>query len=56
MEKYLFIMKNRNGSVTIKDTITDLEITYYFHGERAAIRKHREQFGLKNKRFTKIYL
>lgn len=56
MEKYLFITKNRNGSITIRDTVTDLEITYYFHSERGAIRKHREQFGLQRKRFTKIYL
>jgi hypothetical protein len=56
MEKYLFITKNRNGSVTIRDTITDLEITYYFYSERDAIRKHRKQFNLERKRFAKIYL
>jgi hypothetical protein len=56
MQEYMIITKNRNGSVTIRDTVTDLEITYYFHRERDAIRKHRQQFNLQRKRFTKIYL
>lgn len=56
MEKYLFITKNRNGSTTIRDTVTDVKITYYFRSERNAIRKHRQQFNLQRKQFTKIYL
>jgi hypothetical protein len=56
MEKYLFITRNRNGSVTIRDTVTDSAITYYFCSERAAIKSHRENMNIKNKHFTKIYL
>jgi hypothetical protein len=56
MEKYLFITKNRNGSITIKDSITDRPVTYYFSSERAAIKNHRESTNTKNQHFTKIYL
>jgi hypothetical protein len=56
MEKYLFITKNRNGSVTIRDTVTDTTTTYYFISESAAIKKHRENTNTRNKHFEKIYL
>lgn len=56
MEKYLFITRNRNGSVTIKDSATDTQATYYFMSERAAIQEHRKSTNTQNRRFTKIYL
>jgi hypothetical protein len=56
MEKYLYITKNRNGSYTIKDSVTDTKTTYYFLPERAAIKKHRQSTGTARQRFTKIYL
>lgn len=56
MEKYIFITKNRNGSFTIRDTVTDMKTTYYFHSERAAIAKHRKNMNIERRHFTKIYL
>jgi hypothetical protein len=54
--EYLIITKNRNGSVTIKDTITDKTINYYFATVKQAEARHRNFLNLKNKRFNKIFL
>ena len=54
--EYLFITKNRNGSVTIKDTITNKTMNYYFATVKQAEQRHRGFMGLKNKRFEKIFL
>lgn len=56
MEKYLYITKNKNGSYTIKDSVTDIQVTYYFYSERAAIAKHRKNMNIQRRHFTKIYL
>jgi hypothetical protein len=56
MEKYLYITKNRNGSFTIKDSVTDIQVTYYFNTERGAIAKHRKNTNIQRRHFTKIYL
>lgn len=54
--EYLIITKNRNGSVTIKDTITNKTMTYYFSTVKQAEKRHRNWLNLKNKRFEKIFL
>lgn len=51
--KYLTICKNHNNSITIKDSITDVSITYYGYTLRQAEKKHREKMNLKNKHFIK---
>ncbi len=56
MDKYLIIDKNANGGIKIKDTITDIAVTYYNYSEREAIRKHRNNMNIKYKHLTKIYL
>ncbi len=38
MDKYLIIDKNVNGGIKIKDTITDIAVTYYDYSEREAIK------------------
>lgn len=55
MEKYLIIQKNSNGSVTIKDTVTNNKMTYYFYSVENAIKKHRENFNLQRLKFERIY-
>ena len=54
--EYLFITKNRNGSVTIKDTVTNKTMNYYFATVKQAEKRHRNFMDLKNKRFEKIFL
>jgi hypothetical protein len=54
--EYLFITKNRNGSVTIKDTVTNKTMNYYFASVKQAEKRHRNFMDLKNKRFEKIFL
>jgi hypothetical protein len=56
MEKYLFITKNHNGSYTIKDSVTDIQVTYYDYTLRQAIKKHRQNMNIQRRHFTKIYL
>ena len=56
MDKYLIITKHRNGSITIKDTVTYNPITYYVTSERMAIAKHRKDMNLQRLHFIKIYL
>ena len=56
MDKYLIIDKNANGGIKIKDTITDIAVTYYNYSEREAIKKHRCNMNIKYKHLTKIYL
>jgi hypothetical protein len=56
MEKYFIIQKNRNGSITIKDTVTDNQSTYYFYSVENAIKQYRKDFKLQRLKFTKIYL
>ena len=53
---YLIITKNHNGSITIKDTITDKAITYYFATVKQAEQRHRNFIGLKHKRLQRIYM
>lgn len=54
--EYLIITKNKNGSVTIKDTITDKTINYYFATVKQAEQRHRNFMNLKNKKFERIFL
>jgi hypothetical protein len=54
--EYLIITKNRNGSVTIKDTITNKTMNYYFATVKQAEKRHRNFMDLKSKRFEKIFL
>ena len=54
--KYLTINKNLNGSYTIKDSITDIMVTYYGYSLNNAIKKHRNNMNIKYKHFTKIIL
>jgi hypothetical protein len=56
MEKYFIIQKNFNGSITIKDTVTENKITYYFSTVESAIKEHRKTFNLQHLKFTRIYL
>ncbi len=56
MEKYLFITKNHNGSYTIKDSVTDIQVTYYGFPLRKAIAKHRKNMNIQRRHFIKIYL
>ena len=56
MEKYLIIDKNVNGGIKIKDTITDIAVTYYNYSEREAIKKHRCNMNIRYKHLIKIYL
>jgi hypothetical protein len=56
MNKYLIIDKNANGGIKIKDTITDIAVTYYNYSERDAIKKHRCNMNIKYKHLIKIYL
>lgn len=56
MDKYLIITKNRNGSITINDSITNSKVTYYFTSERMAIAKHRKDMNLQRLHFIKIYI
>ena len=37
--KYLTITKNHNGSYTIKDSITEIMVTYYGYSLNNAIKK-----------------
>lgn len=53
---FLMILKNRNGSFAIKDSITDTTMVYYFCTLNQAIKLHRQNNGLKYKHFTKIFL
>jgi hypothetical protein len=53
---FLAITKNANGSYTIKDTITDKTLTYYFCSERDAIKQHRCNMNIRYKHLIKIYL
>ena len=54
--KYLTINKNFNGSYTIKDSVTDIMVTYYGYSLNNAIKKHRSNMNIKYKHFTKIIL
>lgn len=54
--KFLIISKNINGSITIKDTITDIQVTYYFYSEKQAIAQHRQNMNIRYKHFEKIYI
>ena len=54
--EYLIITKNSNGSITIKDTITDKTMTYWFATVERAEQRHRNFTGLKNKKFERIFL
>jgi hypothetical protein len=54
--EYLIITKNRNGSVTIKDTITNKTMNYHFATVKQAEQRHRGFLNLKNKRFEKIFV
>lgn len=54
MDNYLIITKNLNGRYTIKDSITDSKITYYFRSERAAIAEHRKSTGTQGRHFIKV--
>jgi hypothetical protein len=54
--EYLIITKNQNGSVTIKDTITNKTMNYYFATIKQAEKRHRNFMNLKNKKFERIYL
>lgn len=54
--KYLIINKNLNGSITIKDTVTDIQVTYYDYSEQQAIKTHRRNMNIKYKHFKKIYI
>lgn len=54
--EYLIITKNQNGGVTIKDTISDKTITYWFATVKQAEQRHRNFMGLKNKKFERIFL
>ena len=54
--EYLIITKNKNGSISTKDTITNKTINHYFSTIRNAEQRHRNWLNLKNKRFEKIFL
>ena len=54
--QFLTITKNHNGSYTIKDSITEIMVTYYGYSLNNAIKRHRENNNIKNKHFTKIIL
>jgi hypothetical protein len=54
--KFLTIQKNRNGSISIKDSIFNEWKTYYFYTEKQAIQQHRKNNNLQRLHFTKIYL
>jgi hypothetical protein len=54
--KFLVIEHLHNGAIKIKDSITDISVTYYGYSERQAIRKHRDNMNIKHKHFIKIYL
>lgn len=56
MDKYMVIMKNRNGTITIKDSITNSKVTYYCTSERMVIAKHRKDMNLQRLHFIKIYI
>lgn len=56
MKKYLIITRNRNGSFTIKDTITDIQVTYYDYTLKQAEKKHRENMNIRYKHLTKIFI
>jgi hypothetical protein len=56
MDKYLIITKNLNGSYTIKDTITDIQATYYGYTLKQAEQKHRINMNIRYKHFTRIFL
>ena len=56
MDKYMVIMKNRNGTITIKDSVTDTKVTYYCTSERMAIAKHRMDMNIQRLHFIKIYI
>lgn len=54
--KYLIISKNLNGSITLKDSITDIQATYYGYSENQAIKQHRNNMNIKYKHLEKIYI
>jgi hypothetical protein len=56
MIKYFIIQKNKNGSVTIKDTVTENKTTYYFYSLENAIKEHRKAHNLQRLKFERIYL
>ena len=51
--QFLTIDKNRNGSYTITNTITNTKNTYYFCSLKEAIRLHRLENNLKYKHLKK---
>lgn len=56
MYNFLIIDKNTHGAYIVSDSITNEKRVYYFCSLRDAIRAHREQFKIKYKHLTKIYL
>jgi hypothetical protein len=56
MEKYFIIQKNGNGSIAIKDTVTNNRQTYYSYSLENAIRQHRKNHNLQRLKFERIYL
>ena len=60
MDNYLIITKNRGfdmNGYTIRAEYNGERLprwNYYGYGKRDAIRKYREKFGLKNKKFIKV--
>lgn len=52
---YLIITKHHDH-ITIKDTISEKTINYYFRTEKQAIAQHRNYLNLKRVHFEKIYM
>lgn len=50
----LFYTINPNGSITLHDTISDCQMTYYFSSLKEAVRIHRLRFGLQRKRLKLV--
>lgn len=52
----IFYYYNNNGSIILKDTITENTRTYYFYTLKQAIKEHRKNYGLRYKHFRIIKL
>lgn len=57
--KYLMIERLSNSmgvGYRIKDSVTDISVSYYGYSMSEAIKKHREKMNIKGKHFERIMI